>query len=312
MRRTTSRAARQRQAEAANETNRWVLSYADLITLLFALFVVMYSMSTVNEGKYRVLAETLEESFIELPTEFMRILPGQFTGGGEGILDGGPEVFLEAASRVTEYLDNALVDEQAEPSAEDLERVLGSTRYQSLETLRGQLFGVLDGEVDTQVRVISRGEWLEIELDSKLLFAVADAELREDAQPTLQAIVGLLTEHDNVVRVEGHTDNVPITGPRYASNWELSAARAATTARFLVGLGLSPERLSAIGYGEFRPVAENVTEEGRARNRRVVIAVGSEQVTLAESGAVAPRVESLDVPWQMNLELPAARSLELW
>ena len=116
-------------------------------------------------------------------------------------------------------------------------------------------------------------DWLEIELASELLFASGSAELQARSLPAIREIASVIADLGKPVRIEGHTDNVPLSGGRFVSNWHLSAARAATIAEQLGTAGVAPERLSAVGYGEFRPLADNATEAGRLKNRRVVIGV---------------------------------------
>lgn len=112
---------------------------------------------------------------------------------------------------------------------------------------------------------------VKILLTSPVLFDIGTAELKSEALATLNEIAGYAREMDNPITVEGHTDNLPVRSRRYRSNWELSAARAFSVIRYFLDSGINPERLSALGYGEYRPVATNDTEENRAKNRRIEI-----------------------------------------
>jgi chemotaxis protein MotB len=176
------------------------------------------------------------------------------------------------------------------------------TPAERLETALGPL--VLRDEV----RVRDSRDWLEVEVASELMFARGSAELQTHALPALREIAGVIGELGKPVRIEGHTDSVPLHGGRYASNWHLSAARAATIAEALVAARVPAERLSAVGYGEFRPRADNATDAGRAQNRRVVIAVAkhaaaAEGVSQSPSGNPArtlQRVETLPLPAEIG------------
>jgi chemotaxis protein MotB len=116
-------------------------------------------------------------------------------------------------------------------------------------------------------------QWLELNLPNSMLFGSGDAEPHYDAFEVIEKIATVIVDRDNAVKVEGFTDNLPIRTGRFPSNWELSAARAAAVVRMLTMEGVEPERLAAVGYGQYQPVARNDTEEGRRRNRRVVLMI---------------------------------------
>ncbi len=205
---------------------RWLVSYADFITLLFAFFVVMYSISAVNDEKYRELTETLGEAF-------------------------SSENTLEKNARTETPLELADISEIAD-----------------------KLATALAGDLGTGAASISKSEeWVEIELNANVLFKSGSAVLQNEAQTVLPSVAELLKEYDNAVVVEGHTDNIPIANQEYSDNWALSAARAVSVVNSLSKNNVDPKRLSAVGMGEFRPLESNNTEEGRAKNRRVVLRV---------------------------------------
>lgn len=211
---------------------RWLVSYADFITLLFAFFVVMYSVSHVNEQKYSTLATTLQSAFSSnfTPTE-----------------------------KVTIPTDQELADPAA--LAQELTQALN--------------------DFTSHIAVSGNEDWVEIELNAGLLFGLGKAELNPQAKEVLVPVANILAQYDNVIAIEGHTDNIPIRNPDFPNNWALSSARAVAVLDALSFQGIAPQRLSAIAFGEFRPLADNNTPEGRERNRRVVIRV-------ARSAAPAP------------------------
>lgn len=235
---------RNRQEEHENH-ERWLVSYADFITLLFAFFVVMYSISSVNEGKYKVLSDTLEGAFNQPQRS---IDPIQI---GDQLPRGTTRENTDASGAGT-------------PDA-------SSQALQDITSAMQAAFGELIEAGELEVR--GNEMWVEIELSSGLLFPSGDALPLDAAFDLVERIAGILKPYDNPVHVEGFTDNIPIRSGRYPTNWELSAARAATVVRMLGNGGVNPDRLAAVGYGEFRPVADNSTEAGRRANRRVVLLV---------------------------------------
>ena len=123
------------------------------------------------------------------------------------------------------------------------------------------------------IKVTQHKLWVEIEMNTSILFSSADSELEEEAFPALRALAAALKTLPNSIDVEGHTDNIPINNEQFPSNWELSAARAASVVHLFTRYGVSPNRLSSIGYAEYRPIADNATSEGRLRNRRVKVVI---------------------------------------
>ncbi|MSQ67358.1 MAG: flagellar motor protein MotD [Gammaproteobacteria bacterium] len=288
--------------------DRWLLSYADFITLLLAFFVVLYSISSVNNGKFRVLSKALE---IDLkanpktarPLERPRAVPIDMGGGApprESLLDAPRNVadLQEAAGADSINAETpALVAPPALP-------VVGTPREKLLAAI-----GAFGGRDDVKLR--ETRDWLEIELGSEVLFATGSATLNAAALPALAQIAAVVADMGHAVRVEGFTDNVALTGGPYGSNWGLSAARAATIADYLATARVMPEKLAAIGYGEHRPIADNLTPAGRRQNRRVVVAIGkNDQITLAGDATAAaqpslePPVEEAAQSLQRVMELP--------
>lgn len=235
---------RRRQPEHEN-TERWLISYADFITLLFAFFVVMYAISSVNEGKYRVLSDTMVSAFSNTPRTLEPIQVGE-----EGI-PGEPSLFDPGSTG--DPVGNL------SRIADDFERVLSPLIEQDL------------------ISVHRDEHWIEIEINTSLLFGSGSAELETNAIPVLRRLADILRQYPNAIQVEGFTDNVPIATVVYPSNWELSAARAASVVHLFNRSGVDPERMVAVGYGEYRPIADNTTPEGRRKNRRVVLVVSADE-----------------------------------
>lgn len=225
--------------EPADSTDRWLVSYADFITLLFAFFVVMYSISSVNQGKYRVLSDSVM-------TAFSAQANSPFPVGSQ-----------------------LGISIQRAPIAIGL---IGQTGWVSMEETAAKLDKRLQKWVKKGMIAVKGNEkWLEIEIKSNLLFNTGDAVLSADAANILAELTNVIKSTQNPLYVSGYTDNVPIKTNRYPTNWELSAARAASVVRLFAEKGINPARMGAIGYGEFRPVANNDTSINRQKNRRVVI-----------------------------------------
>lgn len=251
--------------------DRWLISYADFITLLMAFFVVMYSISQVNEGKYRVFATTLTEAFNIPEYDIDPIRVG--------------EIAKSNPLSVIDITKGADVDRLADGKGGEQ---YGETLNTNLPDMTGRLENVFENQINqNQIEILGDESWLQIELKSSLLFKPGKAELSYEAEALVNDIAGVLFDYDNPVRVEGFTDNQPINSAKFASNWELSAARAAAIVRQLVDSGIEPQRLAAVGYGEFQPKSDNDSEKGRAENRRVVFMV-------SRSEALRPEVLGLE------------------
>lgn len=252
----------QRQHEEEHENHeRWVISYADFITLLFAFFVVMYAISSVNEGKYQVLSESLESVFNDTPKSMRPIEVGPHLGYGgydptQKIEIPFPRYIQEPRESPGETENTGIL----EGGTDELTQIAGEIRTSFPELLRKQLIHLSEDD-----------NWLEIEVNNKLLFQSGDATPNPQAVELITKLAKPLSKSTYPVNIEGFTDDVPIKNERFPSNWELSAARAAAIVRVLVDSGMKPQRLAAIGYGEFKPIASNLSEAGRQRNRRVVM-----------------------------------------
>ncbi|WP_313473567.1 flagellar motor protein MotD [Stutzerimonas kunmingensis] len=242
--------ARRRPPEEHENHERWLVSYADFITLLFAFFVVMYSISSINEGKYKILSDSLVGVFNQVDRSVKPIPIGEER----------PRTTEADVSQVEDLSGPA--SSAGKPTLDPLERIAQSMR----ETF---------GELIANEQLTIRGNelWIEIELNSSLLFPSGDALPNDQAFLLIDKVAGILAPFDNPIHVEGFTDNLPISTSQFPTNWELSAARAGSVVRMLAAQGVDPSRMAAVGYGEFQPVADNATAEGRARNRRVILVV---------------------------------------
>lgn len=270
-----SRRRRAHEHEEHSNHERWLVSYADFITLLFAFFVVMYSISQVNESKYRVLSNTLTDVFAQQPAvEMNPIQVGD-------VARSNPDALIELQSTAV----RAPVPQSSEIDPNEATSELPGQLQEISDKIQGALGDLIQKEL---VTIRGNEEWLEITLQDSMLFGSGEAAVTESAYGLLAQIAAILREQDNPVRVEGYTDNVPIRTLRFASNWELSSARAAAVVQVLIGKGLNPEKLMAAGYGEYQAVAPNSTPAGRAKNRRVVLMV-------AKGGDLRPKLKPMQL-----------------
>ena len=275
--------ARRKKHEEHENHERWLVSYADFITLLFAFFVVMYAVSSVNEGKYRVLSDALVSAFRSAPKSMEPIQVGS-PAKSPHETDLEHRTNPNVLKRPNMLINKSVKDQQAksdEPRTKWPEQAENDTSgagekqaLHSLNSIADQIERAMAGLIQQNLVKVRRDEfWLEVEINTNILFPSGDAHLQNEARPILNELAKILRNFDNKVKVEGFTDNVPISNMIYPSNWELSAARSASVVNLLMNQGIRPTRMAAIGYGEFHPVANNDTAEGRNKNRRVVLAI---------------------------------------
>ncbi len=250
---------RRRNREEEHENlERWLVSYADFITLLFAFFVTMYAISRVDEQKLGSAVESLQRALGSLlPMQTIQRDPGAFAHTphplGSSILSdkrsmlaiGEREHFKKLAAEVQQEIEKNLM------------AVAPERRPAS-----------------NQIKYILEKRGLVIRVPESLFFNSGEASIRSDFYPILNALGKSLRKVPNHIRIEGHTDSIPIQTERFPSNWELSAARATTVVRYFIdNFDFNPKKLSATGFAEFQPIASNATPEGRSLNRRVDVVV---------------------------------------
>jgi chemotaxis protein MotB len=271
---------RRRREDIHVNHERWLISYADFITLLFAFFVVMYSISQVNDSKYRVLSDTFIEAFHRPTDSQTNKEPVDQTAPSSDLIS---PIDMGKATRdveqineqVPQIIDNSQGAASA-PAAEPNTPVKTSDELTQISDLVTEKFAPLISE--QLIQVSSNELWLQIELKDSILFSSGSADTSEQARKIFDEIAAILGSYSNPVQVEGFTDNVPINSAKYPTNWELSTARASAIVKHLASKGVAPERLSAVGYGEYQPVAPNDSEQGRAQNRRVTIMIAKRKM----------------------------------
>ncbi|NPV72574.1 MAG: OmpA family protein [Pelotomaculum sp.] len=246
----------QKSGKAGHE--RWLLTYSDLITLLMIFFVVMYSLSSINARKFKAIAMSLANAM----------------GGGQSVMT------EPGASLAPGVSGSSLPADLGQAAAEAAD----------LESLRRELQEYIEQNGLTgRVSVNLEERGLVLSFLDVALFPLGSARLTPEAQETVGKIGKILLKAPNYIRVEGHTDNLPINTREFPSNWELSVARATSVVQELIHkLNFPPERLSATGYGEFRPRMPNDSAEHRQQNRRVDLVILRSKYETAEPMAVKP------------------------
>jgi chemotaxis protein MotB len=274
--------ARKHKHEDHQNHEAWAIPYGDLITLLLAFFVVMYAISSVNEGKFRVLSDSLQAAFRGSPKTIEPVQVGEKTrGSGADIavsivqqanIEGQPRQMLEAISMGQDKMKGLgpSRDNGTGKGRDKVEVVVPPELAKVADEVEKSLALLVDAEL---VTVRRHSFWIEVEIRADILFPSGVATIAPSAVPALAALSKALAPFPNPVRVEGHTDNVPIKTVAFPSNWELSSARAATVVHLLANGGVAANRLSVIGLGEWHPAHSNDTAEGRNGNRRVLLVI---------------------------------------
>jgi chemotaxis protein MotB len=252
---------RKHHEEEHENLERWLVSYADFITLLFAFFVTMYAISRVDEAKLGSAVESLQRALGSL-------IPIQMPARDAGVLEFQPSPIDPAA--VT--LVKATGEGTKTPETEQFEKIAMEIQQEV-----AQILGAKENQKGTpldQIKYIIDKRGLTIRVPESFFFKSGQASIRPEILPVLDGVARSLEKIPNHIRIEGHTDSVPINTFLFPSNWELSTARATTIVRyFLAHYNFDPSRLSAAGFAEYRPIAPNHTPEGRMQNRRVDIVV---------------------------------------
>lgn len=244
-------ARRPRRQDPENH-ERWLISYADFITLLFALFVVLYALSKVDEGKYREFGSSLNFAF------------GSVFIGKKGVVESSPSLLNDQEQLLKNLVDkrNARLAEQQLKQNEAMRSMVSNLNQVMAPLVKNEM-----------VNVTQSPKGVVVDINANALFEQGEAALQRSAIRTLAAVAKVLESGTQPIEVEGHTDDIPIFTPQFPSNWELSGARASSVVRLFIDHGIAAERLRAVGLASYQPISSNDTPEGRTRNRRVTITI---------------------------------------
>lgn len=237
--------------------DRWLVSYADFITLLFAFFVVMYSISSLNKGKYNQLTYSMGTAFTG--DNLIKTPPTSNNAAGDSKLKSQQKTFIKPLP--LSHLYNEKMRRERESMT-----AMGIGLSNTLAPL------ITEGKV----HVVQNNRGIRIDIHDSLLFSPGSAEISATATDLMNEIALVLKSNQRLIQVEGHTDNIPIHNATFFSNWELSAVRASSVVRMLSEASIAEGRLSALGFGSAQPITENETLLGRAKNRRVSIMILNE------------------------------------
>jgi chemotaxis protein MotB len=284
--------ARKQKHEDHVNHEAWAIPYGDLVTLLFALFTVMYAMSSVNEGKFRVLSDAMIAAFNGAPKSMRPLNLGE------------PEPGKGGEKPLVGITPTALIKIKGQEDSQHQIPQIRSDIPGSLIRMEREVQEAMRALIDAKLITVKRESmWLEIEINTDILFPSGSGAFSSSADPILDKLAEVLKPFPNPIRVEGHTDDRPIHTGAFPSNWELSAARAASVVHQFTKQGIDPLRLEIVGFGEFHPRQPNVSAEGRNANRRVAVlvleAVSAAQETTARvtsdtPDSIAPGVDLAD------------------
>lgn len=239
--------AKKKKHEEHENHERWLVSYADFITLLFAFFTSMYAISTANEGKFRAMSQSLRAAF----SESIFTTSEKQGGGSSFIRDMKPSMLSESN--------------------------IYTNKFQRIRDALSEI------QKEGRLTLLMEEQKITIRISEGILFEPSSDEFVKGGLPVLDEIAAVLKDMPNSIKIEGHTDNIPTNTERFPSNWDLSSARAVKILKYFISAHrYDPTKLSATGYGEYRPVTSNDTPEGRARNRRVDIMVINENAYKGE------------------------------
>ena len=313
---------RKRRHEEEHENHeRWAIPYGDLLTLLLAFFVVMYSISSVNAGKYRVLSDSLYAAFRGEPRTLEPIEVGhKRVGSGadlrvsvveQAMLKGQPRSLLTPVplALATPVPNEPYHDDMPPPGNENGVRAATGPAHPEdaaeaakqranaimLARVADDVVKAMSGLIKQNLVVVRRKQsWIEVEIRTDILFPSGSARLAPNAIDIIRRLADVLARFPNPVRVEGFTDDIPIRTVQFYSNWELSAARAGSVVHVLSDRGVARERLAVVGFGDQHPVASNTTAPGRNANRRVTVVILSAQVDQHMEPGWVPNMNSGD------------------
>jgi chemotaxis protein MotB len=267
--------AKKKKKDSGGGAANWMNTFADLMNLLLCFFVLLFSMSSVDADKFEALVQSLEHSFSILPQGGSSIGDGQMVAAGVNQLQLLDQYYKEAANSSSKEDGEDNEEEENDPE-QALKEEMAEAGLKESEEMAEQIEKMLEEQrIGDQVEIDSNAQFVRLTLNGALLFDSGKSEIREDALPLVDKLSLILENYDSsLIDIEGHTDNVPISNEKYENNDVLSAYRAFAVKNYVLGkTALEAGKINATGCGEYTPVADNATPEGRARNRRVEIKI---------------------------------------
>ncbi len=262
--------AKKKKKDSGGGAANWMNTFADLMNLLLCFFVLLFSMSSVDVDKFEALVQSLEHSFSILPQGGSSIGDGQMVAAGVNQLQLLDQYYKEAANSASKEDGEDNEEEEKDPE-QALKEEMAEAGLEESEEMAEQIEQIMEEQgIAGQMEIDSNAQFVRITLNGALLFDSGQSQIREDALPLVDKLSLILESYDSsLIDIEGHTDNVPISNEKYENNDVLSAYRAFAVKNYVLGKTvLEAGKINATGCGEYSPVADNATPEGRARNRR--------------------------------------------
>lgn len=266
--------AKKKREEAPKGSPAWMATFSDLMNLLLCFFVLLFSMSTVDAQKFEMIVASMQNSFSILPSGGSSMGEGQMVSAGVSQLEFLDNYYKEDTNSNSEAENEN--DMQSNQSQQSVEEAYQEQALAESEEMAEEIEEMAEaGGIQDQVEVDFNAQYVLLTLNGALLFDSGSSDIREDAYPLVDKIGAILNNYNqNIIEIEGHTDNVPISGGKYENNNVLSMYRALTVADYIREItSLDPGLIKSSGRGDYVPVADNSTPEGRARNRRVEIKI---------------------------------------
>lgn len=266
--------AKKKREEAPKGSPAWMATFSDLMNLLLCFFVLLFSMSTVDAQKFEMIVASMQNSFSILPSGGSSMGEGQMISAGVSQLEFLDNYYKEDTNSNSEAENEN--DMQSNQSQQSVEEAYQEQALAESEEMAEEIEEMAEaGGIQDQVEVDFNAQYVLLTLNGALLFDSGSSDIREDAYPLVDKIGAILNNYNqNIIEIEGHTDNVPISGGKYENNNVLSMYRALTVADYIREItSLNPGLIKSSGRGDYVPVADNSTPEGRARNRRVEIKI---------------------------------------
>lgn len=276
--------AKRKQKPPEEGSPAWMTTFSDLMNLLLCFFVLLFASSTMDEGKIQKIAASFENaSFSIMDQNSISLIAGDMMSGGVTQLS-DTNSMLEAGKHVNGEIEDdhtANTPSDAEKlSDEELQSEYEKRGEEQSEEMYEEIVQMAESNrIDDQISIDFTSQYVELELSGSILFDSGVAEIRDDSKMFLQKIASILVKYkNNIIEIEGHTDNVPISNSQYENNRELSTERARNVYEYIISQeNFIDSNMKIAGYGESRPIASNATDEGRARNRRVTIKIYNQQ-----------------------------------
>lgn len=260
--------AKRRSKEVQAPSKEWMNTFADLMNLLLCFFVMLFSMSTLDAQKFEMIAAAFSESF--------SIFSAGSTAIGDGLLISNGVSQLNELEQYINSTGKAAENNEITERLDEVQKILEEEQLAESERLAEMIQEALaENQLENAVEIDFNSQFVRLTLKGAVLFDSGSDVLKEEAMPTVEKVALILERYiQNTIEIEGHTDNVPISTARFASNNELSSARALSMFNYLVeNTSLQPVQIKHSGRGEYMPIADNSTPEGRAKNRRIEIKI---------------------------------------